>query len=432
MRAGLITMSAFAILGKRGGNIVSSLPTCAVSSFHPSLAHLRSRSCSRIFSTAAQSSINEQDLERMEVSTTSDATTPLSASQLGLDPALNRFHAPIVHHEEYSFDDWPPNHTFPMDKFQKTAEALLTTSAKTHPAASRLPRPLVRRPEDFFRPLDRDEIPMDDWFAQPKGPICAKFLNDFLQGRLTNEQARYIGFREQVYRPELIRRTVLEVAGTLLTAQLAVRYGIASNVAGGTHHATPTHGAGYTILNDLAVTAKYVTSPERTHNNIQRVLVIDADVHQGDGTAQFGDFGNHRLSTLSIHCASNYPRLKANSTYDVGLRDGCGDDEYMDILQSSVNRALQEVQPDLVLYDAGVDVYIHDKLGRLDLSEEGIRRRDRWVLERCVTAGIPVAAVVGGGYDKDVEALGRRHAIVHEECAFVWRKYNLWKRAPAF
>ena len=131
---------------------------------------------------------------------------------------------------------------------------------------------------------------------------------------------------------------------------------------------------------------------------------------------------------MSIHCASNYPRLKAHSTYDIGLRDGCEDDEYMQILEESVNRALEETQPDMVLYDAGVDIYALDKLGRLKVSEDGIRRRDRWVLERCVTLGIPVAAVVGGGYDTDVDALARRHAIVHEECAFVWRKYNMWER----
>jgi len=101
----------------------------------------------------------------------------------------------------------------------------------------------------------------------------------------------------------------------------------------------------------------------------------------------------------------------------------------MEILKKSVTRAIDEVQPDFVLYDAGVDVYKGDKLGRLHVSEQGIRQRDRWVLDKCVSRGIPIAAVVGGGYDKDVDALARRHAIVHEECAFVWRKHKLWERA---
>lgn len=350
----------------------------------------------------------------------------LLASRLGLDPALNRFHAPIVNHEKYSFADWPPNHTFPMDKFDRIAHALQTTCQKTFPT-SNLPRPLVQKSEDFFRPLDRQDIPRE-WFDI----IDADFVGRFLTSQLTKEEARYIGFREQTHRPELIERTVLEVAGTVLTAQLAYHYGIACNVAGGTHHAHPTGGAGYTILNDLAVTSNFLTNP-KLHGgsvaNVHRVLVIDCDVHQGDGTAKFSTAWNlKRLSTLSIHCASNYPQLKAHSTYDVGLPDGCGDDEYMEALESSVDRAIEEVEPDLILYDAGVDVYENDKLGRIKITEEGIRRRDRWVLDRCVGLDIPVAAVVGGGYDVDVDALARRHAIVHEECAYVWRKYQMWKR----
>ena len=350
----------------------------------------------------------------------------LAASRLGLDPRQNRFHAPYVFHEEYSFADWPPNHTFPMDKFERLANALLTTCSKTV-SSSNLPRPLVSRANDFFRPLDFEQVPRE-WF----NIMDDDYVDRFLAGRLTKEEARYIGFREQTSRPELIRRTVLENAGTILAAQLAYHYGIAANVAGGTHHANPKHGAGYTILNDLAVTGNFLTN-ERLHkgsvNGIERVLVIDLDVHQGDGTAMFSEqWKSKRFSTLSIHCASNYPQLKANSTYDIGLEDKCGDDDYLAILETSVNKAIAEIDPDFVLYDAGVDVYEHDKLGRLRITEEGIRRRDRWVLERFVSAGIPVAAVIGGGYDKDVDALARRHAIVHEECAYIWRKYNMWKR----
>jgi acetoin utilization deacetylase AcuC-like enzyme len=316
-----------------------------------------------------------------------------------------------------------------MDKFDRIAHALTHTCKQTHPATSGLPRPLVRSPDDFFRPLEAANVPHEDWLS---GPIDADFVRRFTGGLLTTEECRYIGFREQTSRPELIERTLLEVAGTVLTCQLACRYGIASNVAGGTHHATPISGAGYTILNDLAVATHVLTSSPATTGLpvVKRVLVVDCDVHQGDGTAKFGATAalKDKLFTLSLHCASNYPSLKAHSTFDVGLRDGMRDDEYMEILEESVNHAIQEVQPDFVLYDAGVDVYEHDKLGRLKISEEGIRRRDRWVLDRCVSLGIPVAAVVGGGYDKDVDALGRRHAIVHEECAYVWRKHRMWER----
>jgi len=358
------------------------------------------------------------------------STANFAASRLGLDPTLNRFHAPIVNHERYSFNGWPPNHTFPMDKFDRTAHALTTTCKATHPNSSNLPRPLVRTPEHFFRPLDVPDVPRR-WLAAPTGPIDSDFLDRFLSAGLSEEERRIIGFREQTSRPELIERTVLEVSGTVLACQLAAEHGIASNVAGGTHHAHSSGGAGYTILNDLAVAANFITDEVLnggTVRGVRTALVIDCDVHQGDGTAKFGDLGDGRLATLSLHCASNYPQDKAKSTYDVGLPDGMKDDEYMEVLEESVNRAFDEVQPGFVLYDAGVDVFAGDKLGRLKLTEEGIRRRDRWVLERCVSEGLPVVAVVGGGYDKDIDALARRHAIVHEECAFVWRKYNLWEQ----
>lgn len=421
----------------------------ARSCFHPAVSSIRKRPtprggrCYQQLLLLSLSTINNADDAACRTAKTSDpeilatrmANLGLMTSRLGLDPAKNRFHAPIVNHPNYSFADWPPNHTFPMDKFDRIANALLTTSSKTIPG-SNLPRPLVRKEQDFFRPLQFHSVPRE-WFDI----VDADFVNRFLGGQLTVEEARYIGFREQTSRPELIERTVLEVAGTILTCQLAAHYGIASNVAGGTHHASPEGGAGYTILNDLAVATNFMTSPALWRpgaslpTDIQRVLVVDCDVHQGDGTAKFArlweDPGHSKrdtLFTLSMHCASNYPRLKAHSTYDIGLNDGCQDEEYLEELKTNVNMALAEVQPDLVLYDAGVDVYEHDKLGRLKITEQGIRKRDRWVLDRCVSANIPVAAVVGGGYDKDVDALARRHAIVHEECAYVWRKHKLWKR----
>lgn len=367
-----------------------------------------------------------------------------ACSKLGLNPLQNRFHAPIIYHPNYSFDNWPSHYTFPMDKFKRLAHAVTTTCSKTHPQSSQLSRPLVRSFHDFFVPLHYNHpsststIPnraitqemIQTWFAEPKGPLCPKFLSSFLSGDLSLEECRMIGFREQTSKPELIERTVLEVLGTILTCQLAYQYGIASNLAGGTHHASRSAGAGYTILNDLAIAANFLTDMELNEGSIStvnRVLVIDTDVHQGDGTAKFGNLGKlHRLATLSIHCSENYPRRKADSDYDIGLPSGTSDDEYMKRLQESVELAFEEVRPDFVLYDAGIDVFVDDTLGRLHLSENGIRKRDRYVLNRCVELGIPVAAVIGGGYDKDIDALARRHAIVHEECAYVWRKHKLW------
>lgn len=377
-----------------------------------------------------------------------------TCSRLGLDPNTNRFHHPLVYHENYSFDSWPKNHTFPMHKFERLAHALTTTYSKTPyehfgPSyKSTLSRPIVRDFQDFFRPINYLDA-STDWFIgtgdkrkndsnnnnnnnDDDAVIDPTFFLNFLTDQLSTEEKRWIGFREQTSKPELIERTVLECIGTILASQLAYKYGIASNVAGGTHHATRTKGAGYTILNDLAITANYLTDERLNRGTIKgvsRVLVIDVDVHQGDGTAQFDKLmSDGRLITLSVHCKDNYPSLKANSTYDIGLPSGCRDDEYMKALIDGVNRAIAETSPDFVLYDAGVDVYEGDKLGRLKISFEGMRQRDRWVLNRCVEAKIPVACVIGGGYDKNLEKLVRRHAIVHEESAFIWRKYRMWEK----
>jgi acetoin utilization deacetylase AcuC-like enzyme len=305
-----------------------------------------------------------------------------------------------------------------MNKFARLAYALSTNCKTTNPR-SNLPRPLLRDLADCYRPV---EYLPHEWLSPP---VEATYLDRFLSGQLSDMECRRIGFDGvQMRRPELIRRTVLEVAGTILTAQLALRYGLAAHLAGGTHHAQPTHGAGYTILNDLAIAAHLAP--------VDRVLVIDCDVHQGDGTAVFGATTKElrgKLFTLSLHCASNYPHPKAYSTFDVGLPDKMLDDEYLHVLQQSVITAVDTVKPDLILYDAGVDIYSGDRLGRLRITEDGIRARDRWVVEYCVIErGIPVAAVIGGGYDRDVDALARRHGIVHEECSYVWRKHHLWEQ----
>lgn len=303
-----------------------------------------------------------------------------------------------------------------MNKFERLVHALSNNYKSTNPD-SNLPRPLIRNVADCYRPIER--LPRE-WLSPP---VDATFLDNFLTGQLSDAECRRVGFGGQMKRPELIRRTVLEVAGTVLTAQLALQYGVAAHLAGGTHHAQPTHGAGYTILNDLAIAAHVMP--------VDRVLVVDCDVHQGDGTAIFGATTElkDKLFTLSLHCASNYPHPKAHSTFDVALPDKMQDDAYMQVLKHSVTMAINKVNPDLILYDAGVDIYSGDRLGRLCISEDGIRARDRWVVEYCaIDRGIPVAAVIGGGYDRDVDALARRHGIVHEECSYVWRKHRLWDR----
>lgn len=376
---------------------------------------------------------------------------PMACSRLGLDPSTNLIHAPIVYHENYSFDEWPKTHTFPMDKFRQLAEYLTNPTREEAVGGDDLSAavPLVQSYQDFFRPLDLHQIPIE-WIQQPTGPIEIDYLQKFLTGSLSTDQCRRIGFREQTCRPELIERTLLEVAGTILTCQLALQYGIASNLAGGTHHATYNYGSGYTILNDLAIASNYLTNPifhipysdsqsRSIHNHgtteeaaealRKTVLVIDCDVHQGDGTAKFTSQGiipSERMVTLSIHCQDNYPFPKATSTYDVGLPSNIRDEDYLEAVQLSVTQALNEWNPDFVLYDAGVDIYENDSLGKFCISMDGIRQRDRWILDTCVMRKIPIAAVIGGGYDKNPHSLAQRHAILHEECASIWRTYKMW------
>ena len=362
----------------------------------------------------------------------------LAASHLGLEPLQNTRHAPMVYHENYSFDDWPPTHTFPMDKFRMTAHSLLEDADENE-------EPLVRSVNDFYKPLSFKDFPTS--ILSP--PIDKSFLRSFLNGQLTKEECRFIGFREQTYRPELIERTILEVAGTILTAQLALKYGLACHVAGGTHHAESARGKGYTIINDLACAARLMTWTEddatgedastldfmkrlyRGEKAVDRVLVVDCDVHQGDGTATFhakSEYLYDKLFTLDLHAASNYPHPKQLCTYDVPLPDNCNDREYMSALSSSLDKAIKEIQPQLVLYNAGVDPYKHDKLGRLSLSWEGLQQRDAFVVRKCVNDNIPVACVVGGGYESDVKALGKRHALIHRVCSDIWREKTLWQR----
>ena len=322
-----------------------------------------------------------------------------------------------------------------MRKFELTASSLLHEPDHSLDGGA----PLVSSSSDFHRPIPASSFPR----CLMSPPICPDFADRFLAGRLTEEECRVVGFREQTSRPELIERTVLEVAGTVLTAQLALRHGMASNVAGGTHHATRDKARGYTILNDLATAARLMTwdeddgtSPEEDEllrglyrgdgGPVERVLVVDTDVHQGDGTATFHNGPESplrgRLFTLDLHAARNYPARKVECTYSVGLPDGTDDDGYLDALAEGLDRAIDEVRPHLVLYNAGVDVYEHDKLGRLNVTMDGIRRRDMHVVRTCRDAGLPVACTVGGGYSDDPGEVAGRHAIVHRVCAEVWRE----------
>lgn len=248
----------------------------------------------------------------------------------------------------------------------------------------------------------------------------ADYYSDFMNGELGAPRERRIGFNEETRLPALIERTRLECAGTVLTVQLALQHGVCANLGGGTHHAHRDFGSGFTILNDLAVGARWAIE----HAGVQRVAVIDLDVHQGDGTASiFAE--DPRVFTCSMHCGKNFPFRKSESDLDVDVPPHTRDHEYMAMLRPTIKHILSTFKPELVLYDAGVDVWEGDQLGHLSLTHAGIWHRDWFVVDSCLRAGIPIACVIGGGYDRDAIALARRHAMVHRVVAVAWERHAL-------
>jgi acetoin utilization deacetylase AcuC-like enzyme len=253
---------------------------------------------------------------------------------------------------------------------------------------------------------------VDNTFVpQPIGEDCLRRVHDagyvtaILQLKAPAETMRRIGLP---LTRGLAERARLAVGGTLLAAELALTHGMACNTAGGSHHARSEGGAGFCVFNDVAVAARAL----QARGLATRVLVIDLDVHQGDGTAEiFQD--DDSVFTFSMHCMRNYPARKRQSDRDVGLPVGTDDHAYLRHLERELESLFARSRPDLVFYNAGVDPHADDRLGRLALSDEGLARRDHAVLAACRQRRLPVAGVIGGGYADDVAALARRHAILH-------------------
>jgi acetoin utilization deacetylase AcuC-like enzyme len=208
--------------------------------------------------------------------------------------------------------------------------------------------------------------------------------------------------------PAVALRARASAAGTLLTARLALEHGLACNTAGGSHHAFADFGSGFCVFNDVAVAAAVLVAEGSVH----RVLVVDLDVHQGDGTAAIFQ-GDPRVFTFSVHCRANFPARKQQGDLDVALDPETGDATYMAVLEAALPDLLDRVRPDLVFYNAGVDPHADDLLGRLALSDDGLARREALVLEACRSRGLPLACVLGGGYAATLDAIVARHAILH-------------------
>jgi len=227
------------------------------------------------------------------------------------------------------------------------------------------------------------------------------YVRDFLDGTLDPRMMRRIGFP---WSREMVARTLASAGGTLGATEDALDHGWGGTLAGGTHHALFAEGAGFCVFNDIAIAIRKL----QVDGRVRRAAVVDLDVHQGDGTAAIFQ-GDPDVFTLSIHAAANFPFRKQESRLDIALADQTGDEEYLSRLSGVLPQVL-DFRPEILYYQAGVDALASDRLGRLSLTHEGLRERDRMVLQACRASGIPVVITLGGGYGEPIEATVEAHA----------------------
>ena len=276
----------------------------------------------------------------------------------------------------------PEGHSFPIDKY-----ALLRRRLEEHAAAGaaiEFVEPHAATDDELARVHDRG------------------YLGRVMAGRLSPDEVRRIGFP---WSRELVERSLRSTGAAVDAAAAALEDGIGASLAGGTHHAGSDWGEGYCVFNDTAVAAREM----QARGAVRRVLILDCDVHQGNGTAEIFS-RDPSVFTMSIHGAKNFPLRKQASSLDVPLEDGCGDEEYLAALAPALEESFDRATPDLVLYIAGADPYEGDRLGRLRLSKQGLLERDRRVLGIARGEAVPVAIVLGGGYCREIESIVDIHA----------------------
>ena len=291
---------------------------------------------------------------------------------------------PIINHEDY-FAKIGDDHKFPINKFGELANYLKK----------------IKIVKKFYIPYPcSDETLMR---AHSK-----KYIDQIKNKTLDNNGIKKIGFPLV---DSVVQRSLVATGGTVLASKLAINFGLACNTAGGSHHANFDCGAGYCVFNDVAVAAKYLIN----RGLAGKILIVDLDVHQGNGSADiFKDDKN--VFTFSMHSRTNYPAKKSKSDLDVELEDNMEDKEYLKILKFYLDQLNQE-NFDYVFYIAGVDIHFNDRLGKLKISDEGIRSRDEIVTENFFSKGVPLCGVLGGGYNKDFSKLVELHSILHQSCA---------------
>jgi acetoin utilization deacetylase AcuC-like enzyme len=278
----------------------------------------------------------------------------------------------VIYSDQYDLN--LGNHVFPSIKYRLIKEKLLHDR--------------IVGAQDFVEPppASEDDIALVH---------SREYIRKLQAGKLSYMEILRL---EIPYSPELVRAVWLSAGGSILAGRLALQDGAAANIGGGFHHAYSDHGEGFCVLNDFAIGIRRL----QKEKVIERAMTVDCDVHHGNGTAAIFA-GDPSVFTLSIHQENNYPYPKPPSTLDINLRDGVGDDEYVEELEKGLDQALADFQPDLIYYVAGADPYRDDQLGGLKLSLEGLERRDRLVFAKARANNIPVAVVLAGGYARCVE-----------------------------
>ena len=275
----------------------------------------------------------------------------------------------------------PLGHRFPMAKYELLPKQLLLEGTV--------------EPENFFSPSPLSE----KWILQTHN---TDYWNHLKNQTLSAKEIRRVGFPLS---SALIRREVLIASGTIACCHYALSSGIAMNIAGGTHHAFSDKGEGYCLLNDQAIAANYLLANDLA----TKILIVDLDVHQGNGTASIFAY-DARVFTFSMHGSANFPYHKEHSNLDIALESGIDDIAYLTILYQTLPNLITDVQPDFIFYLAGVDVLETDKLGKLSLSREGCRQRDFFTLSQCQKHQIPVVVCLGGGYSERLIDIIEAHA----------------------
>ena len=290
----------------------------------------------------------------------------------------------VVNHQDY-FAKIGDDHKFPINKFGELANYLIKNN-------------IVKK---FHTPYPCSEETLNRAHSQ-------KYIKDVKNKTLDQNIIKKIGFPLV---DSVIQRSLVATGGTVLAAKLAINYGIACNTAGGSHHSNYDGGAGYCVFNDVAVAAHYLLD----RGLAGKILILDLDVHQGNGSADIFQ-NNKNVFTFSMHSKTNYPAKKSLSDLDVELDDNLEDEQYIKILKFYLDQLNQE-NFDYVFYIAGVDIHYNDRLGKLKISDLGVKKRDELVTENFFSQGVPLCGVLGGGYNKDFNKLVELHSFLHQSCA---------------